>query len=124
MKKFNKTIYTITAGYIFTSLLAINPSQADEIEASFDRDLNHTMVTGSVSSLLRENNLPEQSAVNRMVWSQEKDPVSESFNRNLNHKIMPGHKLVIRETDSVAALIRKFLSIQRANEISMSVARK
>jgi hypothetical protein len=124
MKNFNKTIYAAIAGYLFTSLLVTNLCQANEIVASFDRDLNHAAVTASASSLARENNLPEQKAVNRAVWTQEKGQVSESFKRDLNHQAVVSNKPGAGEAEPVAALVKKYLSIQRAKENSASISRK
>ena len=110
MKNLTKTTYLSIAGVLFTSLLVTNLCRANEIQASFERELNHTSVSTSEISLSRKNDLPVQNAVNRTVWTKKQDQVRESFKRDLNHKTVTHNTTGKRKVDPIATLIRNFLS--------------
>lgn len=115
MNNFNKIFSTTISGYMLTSILVTGLCHANDITASFDRDLNRSAVTASANSLTRKNNLPVQNAVNNTVWTQEKDQIRESFTRALNNKTATQNTLGKRKVDPVATLIRKYLYNQRGN---------
>ena len=49
-------------------------SYANEINNSFDRDMNRQATPSSEVKVKRESRLPEQDAVNRAIRDREQDP--------------------------------------------------
>lgn len=105
-----KTNNTMTRNTLLvTAILMTGLTQADQISASFERDMSRQPTLSSETTLKREHNLPEQDAVNRII--RDNDPVKESFDRDLNHEPIKGSypRVSGTESDPVQILIRKAL---------------
>lgn len=111
MKTLHTHIALLLGSLTFAAMLAVQPGNADEVRASFERNFNRTPTLGSVTTVAVKTDWV-QKAVNEVTWTRPEQEIQRSFERDLNR--VPTHSgapsYASAEPDPMQALFGELMS--------------